>query len=537
MDYTKHITTAHQQERARADQVENSAGGYVFQLTPEQRFMRFLILGTEGGSYYASERQQTREAVQSLDDLIAGGGGDHAVRMVVEVSKAGRAPKNDPAIFALAYLARNGTPSAYRAVTDVCRTGTHLFQWVDTMKKLGSTLGSGGARRAINRWYKDRAPGQLALQVTKYRQRSGWTHRDVMLLGHVRPPQGNDYESKIMRDVLTFAAKPESIEFDRGSAEELELIYAYQELQKATTTKRVVKLIRDFQAPRELVPTQFLNHAEVWEALLSHMPMTATVRNLGKMSAVGLLKPLSDAAKLVCERLGNQEQIIRSRMHPVQVLAALKTYGQGRGHRGSLEWEVVSPIVDALEDAFYLAFGNVKSSGKRMLLALDVSGSMSWGHCAGLDGLTPAEGAAAMALVTARTEPNYHIMGFAHELRDLGVSARDTLQDALRKTSGLSFGRTDCALPFIWAQRNRVDVDGFVVYTDSETWAGHVHPFEALREYRQRQGVGARSVVVGMEGNPFTIADPRDGGMLDVVGFDTAAPQLISDFVAGGLER
>jgi hypothetical protein len=45
----------------------------------------------------------------------------------------------------------------------------------------------------------------------------------------------------------------------------------------------------------------------------------------------------------------------------------------------------------------------------------------------------------------------------------------------------------------------------------------------------------ARLVVGGMVSNGFSIADPNDPGMLDVVGFDTATPQLISDFARGAL--
>jgi 60 kDa SS-A/Ro ribonucleoprotein len=33
--------------------------------------------------------------------------------------------------------------------------------------------------------------------------------------------------------------------------------------------------------------------------------------------------------------------------------------------------------------------------------------------------------------------------------------------------------------------------------------------------------------------NGFSIADPNDAGMLDIVGFDTAAPQVLADFVKG----
>ena len=68
-----------------------------------------------------------------------------------------------------------------------------------------------------------------------------------------------------------------------------------------------------------------------------------------------------------------------------------------------------------------------------------------------------------------------------------------------------------------------------MIYTDSETWAGQVHPVQALRQYRDRMGVPAKLVVVGMASNGFSIADPNDAGMLDVVGFDTATPQVLAD--------
>ena len=48
----------------------------------------------------------------------------------------------------------------------------------------------------------------------------------------------------------------------------------------------------------------------------------------------------------------------------------------------------------------------------------------------------------------------------------------------------------------IWAQKHRVDVDTFVIYTDNETWAGGVHPSQALRAYRDARGIPAKLVVV-----------------------------------------
>jgi 60 kDa SS-A/Ro ribonucleoprotein len=86
-----------------------------------------------------------------------------------------------------------------------------------------------------------------------------------------------------------------------------------------------------------------------------------------------------------------------------------------------------------------------------------------------------------------------------------------------------------------YAQALHREVDTFVIWTDSETWYGDIHPVQALHDYRTASGIDARLVVVGMVSNGFSIADPNDPGMLDVVGFDTATPQLISDFARGAL--
>jgi 60 kDa SS-A/Ro ribonucleoprotein len=53
--------------------------------------------------------------------------------------------------------------------------------------------------------------------------------------------------------------------------------------------------------------------------------------------------------------------------------------------------------------------------------------------------------------------------------------------------------------------------------------------------YRAASGIDARLVIVGMVSNGCSIADPNVAGMLDVVGFDTATGQLISDFARGTL--
>jgi len=394
-----------------------------------------------------------------------------------------------------------------------------------------------GLRQAVARWYTAMDIDRLALQAVKYQQRDGWSHRDLLRLAH---PVAEADDTK-RRDLYNWICRGEPIP-------DIPFLQAVSKLADCGPLE-ALELIKNHSIPREALPTEWLKSVDVWDALLADMPMTAMIRNLGKMSAVGLLKPMSDATAFVAGRVVDEEALRRARIHPLALLVAQKVYEQGRGDRGSLTWEPVAPVVDGLDSAFYKAFGNVEATNKRMLLALDVSGSMSSGRIAGSP-LTPREGSAAMALVTAATEPNHHIVGFSCDgskawrsgvrkrwgwdsgLTPLPISPKQRLSDVVRKVSGLDFGGTDCALPMLYAMDRGLEVDAFVIYTDSETWAGEIHPTQALQQYRNKTGINAKLIVVGMVSNGFSIADPNDAGMLDVVGFDTATPAVIGNFIS-----
>ena len=86
-----------------------------------------------------------------------------------------------------------------------------------------------------------------------------------------------------------------------------------------------------------------------------------------------------------------------------------------------------------------------------------------------------------------------------------------------------------------WALETKSEVDTFVVATDNETWSGRIHPYQALREYREKMGIDARLAVIAMTPTEFTIADPLDPGSMDVSGFDSSTPNLLSDFSRGDI--
>jgi 60 kDa SS-A/Ro ribonucleoprotein len=522
-------------------QVPNSAGGFAFAVDEWTRLDRFLILGSEGGSYYATERKLTRENAQAVLRCLPLDG-RRVVNRIVEISDEGRAPKNEPALFALALAAKLGDVdtrrAAFAALPRVARIGTHLFHFAEYVKALGGW--GRGTMRAFARWYTEMEAGRLALQAVKYQSRDGWSHRDLLRKAH---PKAKDERQQTIFHWMTKGW--ESVGEVPHPDKVLAMIWAFERAKSLREKKDVallVELIREHRLPHECVPTEMKRYPEVWEALLPEMGLTAMLRNLGKMTEVGLLGAFSDAQRLVVSRLERAEALRAARVHPLQILVALNTYAQGHGEKGKLTWKPRRKIVDALDGAFYLAFKAIEPTHARTLLALDVSGSMAGGLIAGMPGITPRVGSAAMALITAAVEPNHELVAFTtgpnrsmHHgigsgITPIGISPRSRLDHVVKAVSDLPFGGTDCALPMIWAAENKVPVDIFCVYTDSETWAGDIHPVQALRAYRHKMGIGAKLVVIGMVSNGFSIADPDDGGMLDVVGFDTATPSVIADF-------
>ena len=536
-----------QTEMMSANQVKNSAGGFVFAVDDMTRLRRFLVLGADGGSYYAAERQLKLENAQCIGNLLAAGRVQEVVDTIVECSEGGRAAKQDATIFALAVVARLAkTPAerkmAFEALHRVCRIPTHLFSFIANTERLvpGSSGWGRMMRDAVAKWYNGKKPRGLATAITKYQQRDGWSHRDVLRLSHAKPAdrmhsllfkyaaKGWDAVAEDVKEIREWADA--EAEAEAANDRTIEFLTAVEAVKTADEA-HACELIREHGLVREHLPTEMLSSAAVWEALLTEMPMTALMRNLNKLTQVGLLAKDAPAVEAVAARFSDVEQLRSARLHPLNILVAMRTYARGHGDKGKLSWDPNPQIVEALERAFYASFSLVAPTGKRFVLALDVSGSMC--QSIGGMGISCAEAATAMAMATVRTEPMCRTMAFGHQFHRLDLKPSDALDSAIRKTSNLSFGGTDCSLPMQWALRNKVEADVFVVYTDSETYAGKIHPVEALRQYRAETGIAAKLIVVGLVSNGFTIADPDDAGMMDVVGFDSAAPEVMRSFVAG----
>ena len=711
-------------------QIANNAGGYSFALPLEQEWMRYLIIGSksDNGSFYQSGGAIATTISKCIMAAVSSSATcDHLIRDIVEVSVNARAPKQEMTMMALAAAIVFPADvickkNALDAIGKVCRIPTHLFMMVQYIRDLSqdkATPGKGfgkGVRRALTEYYTSRGGLELAVLVTKYKNREGWTHEDLISLLHINPAEMKDDGGRLVLEWImkrdkperkvaanpargivatTLPAKMERTEFlkrlmaiptpelpasvtrsavavvaaattavgggaadvakkvpvvfevahpessmvgtaiklmvgekepllnakktlaDMGVApigdmvllhggkklsstkSLLDISYcvsskvyvasgtepveeakpaavvmaaaatekskndgeeqgdkkpcedplvatarflkALLELSKTGEKKDAAKAIQIMEQnkkiQREHLPTELLNTPQIWNSLLNGMGMTALVRNLGKLSQVGVATTRSqDIIKI----LNDPKAVKDSKIHPLQVLVGMKTYSQGKGDLGSLTWQVNSYITAALSTTFRQAFGNITPTGKRFMFGLDVSGSMSMCMCAGAKNITPREGSIAMAMMTLHAEgaENVHIYGFSNVFYNFNGKIRPnmTIQEAINATD-VPFGATDCALPMIEARRMYLQTgivfDVFCIYTDNETYAPNIHPQVALENYRKETGVDAKLIVIGMTANILTIADPKDKNTLNLAGFDTATPELISMFVRG----
>uniref|UniRef100_A0A0K0DL98 TROVE domain-containing protein n=1 Tax=Angiostrongylus cantonensis TaxID=6313 RepID=A0A0K0DL98_ANGCA len=537
-----------QMMKTKEDGVRSTAGGFVLAVGDETTIRRFIILGTSSGTYYSREKQLTMDNVNALINIIERGRGSLILKEIHEVSRAGRNPKQDPLLFALALCARYNVcdtirklsrnkealerghvaaaklkylrelhKSAFEIVNDVCRIPAHLFTFVKycEMVSQSTQLESGKKstgwgrlmRGAIQRWYASKSPGQLAMHLTKYPQRDGWSHRDLFRLAHPKlkvsifSPTILEYKQLYhfaVKDVEQPTKKYRAVQMDTElNSRALDLVEAVMALKNEKDEAKVVAAIKKHRLVREQIPADMLSSVAVWQALLDGMPMTAMIRNLGKMQSIGVLTDSFRAS--VIARLTSEEELKRAKIHPVHVLMAKTAYESGHGGIGELSWKANEEINGALEVAFYKSFINAPPTNKRYCFAFgrlwkSISGAVLSCQC--------ASASVALSLVSMKNEKIY--------------------------------GATDCALPMLWAKENNKKFDVFVVYKDNEISFRDVHPYQALRDYRESSGiVDAKLVVMGMTAADFTIADPEDAGMLDIVGFDSAVPALLNEFVTG----
>lgn len=477
--------------------------------------------------------------------MISEGRGLEVVGLIKEVSMCGRAPKQGPLLYALAVCARcNDGPTksaALRCLTDICRTPTHLFQFVKftSIQREGSRGWGRAQRKAVSEWYNQAAfqnnPKKLLRLGTKYKKRHGYTHRDLIRLAHVKP------KTHHIEFVIQYIVKGmyNSSNFDDSDGlirEAGQFIKGVEQAKecKGNAINHLISLIRRYNLTREHIPTNLLNSPDVWRALMYEMPMHALVRNLGRISKHELLHPHSPEEQHILENLLDEEKLRCAKIHPLTILTAWNSYKLGSSIRNEsqMQWPVNQTVADALETAFYKSFSSCVATNKRILIAIDGSEEMIK-PVVDLQQISARSAAVAVALLMSRVESWTEFVLVSDSVSPVDVHPYDNLETVSFKfsTSECACLSADASNPMEWAMTNSKQYDAIVFFTTCATNGGN-NLNEAMRQYRSRLGLpSTRLVVVAMTSNNNSITNPDDIYMLNVVGFDTKAMKVITEFI------
>jgi 60 kDa SS-A/Ro ribonucleoprotein len=513
-----------------SEMIKGKSGGYMFEAGIWRTLRRCLLIGTGNGSYYATKWELTNDFVDVLERAIAANP-DRVAQEIVYASD-GRSINNSAPIWALVLLSMGESPAAKKAFQSifpqVIRTASHFYEWMSYTK---SVRGFGKiVREAGKNWLLQGDTKALAYQLLKYQQRYGFSNRDALRLFHAKP-QTEDRDLLFKWVVNGWDELPPA-----SPTAALNQIWWYEWLKR--NPEHTPEAISKGRLTHEMAAPVGKMDVAAWQLLFEDMPIGALLRNLGSLTEIGVLaysKSCNKNLDRVAKILNSKEHLRKGRIHPIDILKALKTYRSGGSlGKSSKTWTPVPRIVDILELALEMSFDAIEPTGKVFMHAVDISGSMSSYTVSSIN-LTCCEIATTMALVSAKAEQNYMIRGFSTEFISLKINRSDSFSSAMEKASNLNFGGTDASSAYNWMIKNKCYADVICFWTDCESWAGYKHPSQALAEYRQKVNPDAKAIYISLVANNITLVDPKDPNSWDIAGFDPSTPRLIQSIASGEL--
>ncbi len=514
----------------KSEMIQGKSGGYMFEAGIWRTLRRCLLIGTGNGSYYATKWELTNDFVDVLEKAIAAD--PDRVAQEIAYASDGRSINNSAPIWALVLLSMGKSPAAKKAFQSifpqVVRTASHFYEWMSYTK---SVRGFGKiVREAGKNWLLQGDTKSLAYQLLKYQQRHGFSNRDALRLFHAKP-QTEDRDLLFEWVTNGWDTLPPA-----SPTPALNQIWWYEWLKR--NPDRTSEAIKQGRLTHEMAAPVGKMDIAAWQLLFEDMPIGALLRNLGSLTEIGIFaysKRCKHNIDRVEKILNSKEHLRTGRIHPIDVLKALKTYRSGGSlGKSSKTWTPVPRIVDILEKALEISFDAIEPTGKVFVHAVDISGSMSYYSVSSIN-LTCCEIATTMALASAKAEKNYAIRGFSTEFIDLKINRSDSFSSAIKKASDLNFGGTDASSAYQWMIKNNFYADVICFWTDCESWAGSQHPTQALAEYRRKVNPDAKAIYISLVPNNISLVDPKDPNSWDIAGFDPSTPRLIQSIASGEL--
>ena len=414
--------------------VRNEAGGSAYVRDPRAALALFAATGCLNSTFYASANAQL-EQVQALCNEVDAG----FIARTAAYAHGVAHMKDVPALLLALLSVRDGEAFA-AAFPHVIDNGRMLRTFVQIMRsgRVGRRSLGSLPKRLLRQWLEQASPKAI-IRAAIGNQPS---LADVIRMVHPKPQD---------------AAREALYAWVIGRPYDEALLPA--ELRAYEAFKREPRgMLPDL--PFQYYSALALDAAQ-WSVLARNSSWQQLRMNLNTFARHGVFEDAAMVAE-VAAKLRDPQQIARSRVLPYQLLMAY--------HAGAA---LPRPILDALQDAMEVATASVPALQGKVVVAVDVSGSMQWPVTGYRKGASSAarcvDVAALIAACVLRGHPQAQVLPFDTEVHPQQLNPRDSVMTLARQLA-INGGGTSVSAPLAYLNRKRAQVDLLVLVSDNESW-------------------------------------------------------------------
>jgi 60 kDa SS-A/Ro ribonucleoprotein len=201
----------------------------------------------------------------------------------------------------------------------------------------------------------------------------------------------------------------------------------------------------------------------------------------------------------VSDRLRDEKEIRKARVFPYQLLTAFQ----------NVNAELPMKIQTALQDAMEISVENVPVINGKVIVAPDVSGSMSSPVTGGRAHTTKTRCIDVAALVAAsllRKNPDTEIMPFDTQIHEVRLNPRDSIMTNAAILAKFGGGGTDCSLPLKRLNQRSTKADVVLYVSDNASWvdSGGFGPTKSATEWDKFKSRNKNAKLVLNDITPYT---------------------------------
>lgn len=497
--------------QANKDQLRyNEAGGQAIALDSHQALAQLAATGTLNQTFYQTAQQQLDQVIALAQQVTP-----EFIAKTVVYARQNTHMKDMPVLL-LAILSQRDHVLFEAVFPLVIDHGKQLRNFVQIIRSgvIGRKSLGNLPKRMINQWLIQATENQLLSASIGNKP----SLTDVLKMTHPKPKDKSQeaFFAYILDKEYDFALLPERVQ-------------TLEQCRQGLTQN-----IPD--VPMQLLTSLSLS-TEQWAEIAKNGGWQMLRMNLNTFARHGVFE-VAGMTEIIAGKLQDQQMIAKSRVLPYQLMTTW----------AALDKAVPKAIQQALQYAMQYALNNVPRLTGRVVVAVDVSGSMSSSITGYRKGATSklrcVDVAALFACALKQVNPEIEIMPFDTAVHRLNMFL-DKIKNALsyeqpsifelaKQFSDMCGGGTDCSQPLKLLNRKQADVDLVVYFSDNESWADQIHTRHQTGMMYQwdilkQRCPNAKLVCVDLQ--PYTHSQmPERADVMNIGGFSDNVFHLIDLF-------